>query len=61
VKYPTYNERKVNWAGHIMCRKCLLEHGTEGTIDERIKVTERQGKKCYQLLDKLRECKDTRN
>jgi len=51
---PTYNKRKVNWTGHIMRRKCLLEHVTEGTIDGRKEVT-KGGKRCNQLLDKLRK------
>ena len=39
-----------------MCRKCLLEP-TEGTIDGRIVVTQRRGKRCNQLLDKVKKMK----
>ena len=44
MEYPTYNKRKVNWTGHNMRGKRLLEHVTEGTTDGRIEVTEGRGK-----------------
>ena len=48
------NRRKVNWIGHISGRNCLLKHVIEGKLEERIEVTERQGRICRQLLGGLK-------
>jgi hypothetical protein len=45
----------TNWIGYILRRNCLLKHVNEGKIEERIKVTERWGKRRKQLLDDLQE------
>ena len=35
-EYPTCNKRrKANWNAHILGRKCLIEHVTEGKKEER--------------------------
>jgi hypothetical protein len=36
-------------------RNCFLKHVTEGKIEGRIEVTVRRGRKCEQLLGKLKE------
>jgi hypothetical protein len=36
--------RKANLIGYILRRNCFLKYVTEGTIDERRKVTGRRGK-----------------
>ena len=47
-EYPTcYKRRKANWNAHILRRKCLLKHVTEGKKE----VTGRRGISCKQLLD----------
>jgi hypothetical protein len=51
-KYPTYNKKKeANWIGHILSRNYVLEHTIEGNIEG----LGRQGRKCKQLLDDLKE------
>jgi len=57
----TINRRKDNWIGHILHRNCLLEHITEGKIEERIEVIERQGRRHKQTLDTSRKHEDTGN
>jgi hypothetical protein len=46
---------KANWIGHILRRNCLLQRVTEGKIQGRIEVTERQGRRRRKLLDDLKE------
>jgi hypothetical protein len=48
-------ERKVNWIGHILRRNYILQRVTEGKIQGRIEVTERQGRRRRKLLDDLKE------
>jgi hypothetical protein len=43
--------RKVNYIGHISCRKCLLNHVTEGKIARR----GRRGRRRKQLLDNIKK------
>jgi hypothetical protein len=38
-----------------MRRKCLLKHVTEGQLAGRLEVTRRQGWRCQQVLDDLKE------
>jgi hypothetical protein len=47
----TIKRRMAKWIGHILRRNCLLKHVIEGKIQERIKVTERRGRRRKQLLD----------
>ena len=47
--------QKANWIGHILRRNCLLQRVTEGTIQEGIEVTGRQGRRHRKLLDNLKE------
>jgi hypothetical protein len=47
----TIRRRKVNWIKHILHRNCLLSHIIEGKIIGTI----RQGRRCKQLLDDLKE------
>jgi hypothetical protein len=51
----TIKRRKANWIGHILRINCLLKHVIEGTIEGRIEVTERRGRRRKQLLDDLKE------
>jgi hypothetical protein len=61
-EYPTYSEmRKANWIGHILYRNCLLKHIIERKTEGRIEVTGRPGRRCKQLLDKLRITEYTGN
>jgi hypothetical protein len=48
-------ERKANWIGHILHRKCLLNHVIKGKIGGRREVTERRGRRRKQLLDDFKE------
>jgi hypothetical protein len=50
-------KRKVNWIGHILRRKCLLQRVIEGEIKGGIEVTGRRGRKRRKLLDDLKERK----
>jgi hypothetical protein len=52
--HPT-NRRKVNWIGLILRRDCLLNHVIEGTVDGRIEMIGRWGRRRKQLLDVLKE------
>jgi hypothetical protein len=52
-------KRKGNWIGHILRRNCLLQWVTEGKIQGRIEMTERQGRRRRKLLDDLKEREDT--
>jgi hypothetical protein len=49
----TIRRRKANWFGHILHRNCLLSHIVEGNIIG----TRRQGRRCKQLLDDLKEAR----
>ena len=51
----TTQRNKANWIGHVLLRKCLLKHNSEGQIEERIEVTGRRGRRRKQLLDDLKE------
>jgi hypothetical protein len=46
--------RKANLIDHILCRKCLLKHVTEGK-NGRKEVRRRQGRRRKQLLDDSKE------
>jgi len=46
----TVRRRKANWIGYILRRNGFLKYVTEGTIDEKRKVTGRRGKRRKQLL-----------
>jgi hypothetical protein len=48
-------KRKANWIGHILRRNCLLQRVTEGKLQGRIEVTERQGRRRRNLLDDHKE------
>jgi hypothetical protein len=47
----TIKRRKANGIGHTLRRNCLPKHITKG----KIKGTGRQGRRCKQLLDNLKE------
>jgi len=51
----TMKRRKANWIGHFLRRNCLLKQVIEGYVEGRIEVTGRQGKRCKQLVDGLKE------
>ena len=49
-------QRRIDvWIGHVFHRNCLLKHIIEGTTEEGIEVTGRQGRRLKQLLDVLTE------
>jgi hypothetical protein len=50
--------RKAKWIGHILFRNCLLKHIIEAKIKGRIYTTGRQGRRCKQLLDDLKETRE---
>jgi hypothetical protein len=54
-KCPTQNKKKTNWISHILRRNCLLKHVLEGKIDIKIQKTGREGRKCKQLQNELKE------
>jgi len=53
----TIKRTKANWVGHILHRKCLLKHITQGKRGGRIEVTIRLGRRRKQLLDDLKEAR----
>jgi hypothetical protein len=55
----TIKRRMANWIGHILCRNCLLKHVIEGKVEGRIEMTGRRGRRHKQLLDDLKEKRDT--
>jgi hypothetical protein len=42
--------RKANWIGHILCRNCILKGVIEGTVEGRVEVTGRRGRRRMQML-----------
>jgi hypothetical protein len=48
-------KQKANWIGHILRRKCLLEHVIEVKIKGQMEVTRRRGRRRKQLLDDLKD------
>ena len=48
-------ERKANWIGHILRRKCLLKQVIEGKIKGEMEVTRRRGRRSKKLLDDLKD------
>jgi hypothetical protein len=53
----TTKRRKANWIGHILRRNCLLKHVIEGKLE----VPGRGGRRRKQLLDDLKEERNTEN
>ena len=51
----TINRRKDDSIGHMLRRDCLLKHIIEGKIEENIYVMGRQGIRCKQLVDDLKQ------
>jgi hypothetical protein len=49
------NRRKADWIGHILPRNSLIKHTIERSIERRIEVTGRQGRRRKQLLDDDKE------
>jgi hypothetical protein len=47
--------RKANWIGHILRRKCLLKQVIEGKIKGEMDVTRRRGRRRKKLLDDLKD------
>jgi len=45
--------RKANWIGHILGRKCLLQHIMEVKKEGRINVTGRRGRRRKKLQDNI--------
>jgi hypothetical protein len=50
-------QRKEMWINHILRRKCLLKHATEGKIEGNRERMGRRGRKHNKLLDGLKETK----
>jgi hypothetical protein len=53
----TVKGRKVNWIRHILRRNCLLNHFIDDTVERRIEVMVRRGRRRKLLLDNLKERK----
>jgi hypothetical protein len=53
----TQKGRKANWIGHILHRNCALKHFIERKVEERIEVTETQGRRRKQLSSDLKKKK----
>jgi len=51
----TIKRRKVNQTGHALPRNCLLNHVNEESIEGKIEVTGRRGRRRNQLLHDLKE------
>jgi hypothetical protein len=51
----TIKRRKADWIGHILRRNCLLKHVIEGTLEERVEVTGRRGRRRKQLPEDFKE------
>ena len=51
----TTKRRKANRIGHILRRNCLLKYVIEGTVEGRIEVTRRRGRRRDHLLDDLQK------
>jgi len=54
----TIKRRKANWIGHIfhiLHMNCVLKHVSGGMTEGRVEVTGRQGRRCKQLLNDLKE------
>jgi hypothetical protein len=54
ISYKQYKEERLTVLV-ILRRNCLLKHVIEGKIEERIKLTERPGRRRKQILDDLKE------
>jgi hypothetical protein len=53
--HPIYNNmEEVNWSSHILRMNCLPKHAMEGNIDGA-----RRGRRRKQLLDDIKERRDT--
>jgi len=55
ISYKQWEGGKANWIGHILCSICLLKHVIEGTVERRIQVTGRRGRRRKQLLNDIKE------
>jgi hypothetical protein len=55
----TIQRRKTNLNGYTLYSNCLLKHIMERKTEVRIDVVDRRGRRCEQLLDDLKETKDT--
>jgi arginyl-tRNA--protein-N-Asp/Glu arginylyltransferase len=51
----TIKRRTFNWFARILCRNCHLKHVIEGRIEERNDVSGRRERRCWQLLDAVKE------
>jgi hypothetical protein len=57
----TVKRRKANWIVHILRKNCLLRHAIEGNTEGRIQLTGRRARRSKQLLDDLKDTRDTGN
>ena len=53
--------RKDNCIGHILCRNCVLKQVIEGKIEKRRDRTGRRGRRRKEVLNELKEMRDTVN
>ena len=51
----TIKRRKANWFGHILRRRCLLQHVIEGKLEGSVWMMGRWGRRRKQLLNDLKE------
>jgi hypothetical protein len=55
----TIKRRKANQTGHALRRNCLLDHVIEESVEGKMEVTGRRGRRRNQLLRDLKEKEDT--
>jgi len=51
----TIKRRKANRSGHILRGNFLIEHIIEGTVERKVEVTGRRGRRRKELLDDIKE------
>jgi hypothetical protein len=53
----TITRRKANWIIHTLRSNCPVKHVIEGKVEGRIEMIGRQGRRCKQLLNGLKEAR----
>jgi len=52
---------KDNWVSHILRRNCVLKHVIEGEIEKSVDRTGRRGRRRKEVLNELKETRDSVN
>jgi hypothetical protein len=55
IPHTIKEERKANWIGHILHRKCLPKHVIEGKINGKVEGMGRRGRRRTKVLNHLNE------